>query len=843
MTSRRSIMESKCHAFQRDYDEIALEAVLEAYPKLKDHNLPWTGLRLTLNKYKGTYIGNTHETIESVVGEKSCEVLNTRPIYVDRDWAHEQTQTSDPDNVRHMQYNRLADNLTETGGFGSALPPHAQSAFDRYPNLGTAAQKFAKDKKSKHKKLSKKAPAFALAAKLALEHYQEHVDKSPWKTINQKMLLNSKARMTQFLAEVTSQNPDVVTLQEVDNFHANGEYCLKTRMELLGYAGVFAAKNSSNGLFGFNDGCAIFWDHRRFEQVGNARKFNFKEYKNDTKTETKISGQVGIYVRLKNVVTEKEFAVMSVHCKSGAGNPEQNRQLASVVCELRDLNIPLILGVDLNADYKKPEGEDKMDLLKNIGLKSAYVEKGIDINSTWQRRTTGQQPEKIKTKREDLVSIAKKIDHSFYSDEFEVKNVLKGATDEYMRTRFQNGGLLAGGNSSDHIFLVADYKMKDGAQDIKKPVVACETYDMDLFLPEGGWDVFVEEKSLFRRTNGEIYAAPALRKEDESFTLPQIRFRANTTKAHFCKSQLAGAVIGGAGGAAAGISVGLYSAIGASLTAFTGGLAPVVAGAGVLGALAVGGAHAVYQHQIWARNEYNINITKTTAVNRTYFTFDIEGKNGRSTIDYVKIKGKKILFGLSGGLTSRHVWLDNKLSNEHARRIGEFIQRHGFVANTPIEQKMDAHDKETAVKANEDDLLTHTEERKTDDNEPALNVIGEVIERKQRNEDQKVARKAAKEALKQEKAARKELKQRIKQKYEEEIAKEKEAKKKLIVYLYEKETLQMLIESRLNKHGMESNETEEAGDEVSDEQIEVERRRLGSSARSMERLIKLINDA
>merc|ERR1711964_698616 len=89
-----------------------------------------------------------------------------------------------------------------------------------------------------------------------------------WKKVNESILFNWKLNMDKLICEVLETKADVITFQEVDTFIAKGEYNLEERMADLGYAGVHRPKpGNGNGLFGYVDGPAIFWDNNKYERV------------------------------------------------------------------------------------------------------------------------------------------------------------------------------------------------------------------------------------------------------------------------------------------------------------------------------------------------------------------------------------------------------------------------------------------------------------------------------------------------------------------------------------------------------------------------------------------------
>merc|ERR1711964_440477 len=92
-----------------------------------------------------------------------------------------------------------------------------------------------------------------------------------------------------------------------------------------------------------------------------------------------------------------------------------------------------------------------------------------DLDSTWQRRCCGEQGEKVETKDGQLRTKNKAIDHSFYIGEFVPQAAMVLSDPLEIERRFNQGGLPAAGNSSDHIYVCVEYTL-DGDTTYKSKV-------------------------------------------------------------------------------------------------------------------------------------------------------------------------------------------------------------------------------------------------------------------------------------------------------------------------------------------------------------------------------------
>merc|ERR1711964_928472 len=125
-----------------------------------------------------------------------------------------------------------------------------------------------------------------------------------WNKVNTDILFNWKLNMDKLQCEVLETKADIITFQEVDTFRATDKlYNLQDRMAALGYEGIHQQKvGGGNGLFGYVDGPAIFWDANKFERAGPMKIITFDSKKGVTFADRKDNNprdrasQIGIMV-------------------------------------------------------------------------------------------------------------------------------------------------------------------------------------------------------------------------------------------------------------------------------------------------------------------------------------------------------------------------------------------------------------------------------------------------------------------------------------------------------------------------------------------------------------------
>jgi len=222
------------------------------------------------------------------------------------------------------------------------------------------------------------------------------------------------------LALILKQNPDVITLEELDHFDE-----FEKELGKLGYAGCFKPQAifrkgglnpsaAENG--GFPDGVAIFWNTTKLHLVGGCCSKPERSEDGTTCTNIgervhdyfkqinmefryangKAGKQVALAVHLKNKAG-KIFAVVAAHMKSGskpADLPDKKAQaleIAKLINQLQDAkhdgspqalkdlkmkgHVPVVFGCDFNSDpetkafraFKAAQGGGPVDEAPDVG--------------------------------------------------------------------------------------------------------------------------------------------------------------------------------------------------------------------------------------------------------------------------------------------------------------------------------------------------------------------------------------------------------------------------------------------------------------------------------------------
>merc|ERR1711964_747770 len=115
-----------------------------------------------------------------------------------------------------------------------------------------------------------------------------------------------------------------------------------------------------------------------------------------------------------------------------------------------------------------------------------------DLDSTWQRRCCGEQGEKVETKDGQLRTKTKAIDHSFYIGEFVPQAAMILSDPLEIERRFNQGGLPAAGNSSDHIYVCVEYTLDGDVSKVDKK------YKADL-------KAYKEQAEVVNKKSGNYY--------------------------------------------------------------------------------------------------------------------------------------------------------------------------------------------------------------------------------------------------------------------------------------------------------------------------------------------------
>jgi len=169
-------------------------------------------------------------------------------------------------------------------------------------------------------------------------------------------------RGLRIIEEIMKYDPDVITMQECDQFEFFKHY-------LRDYAGLFAPKKNSpcarvaaeTGLNLLSDGVALFYKTRDFKLVHH-RLFGKKGNERDKMDVPAIMAHLR---RIKeDQYEEKDFLVLSTHLKSTKsmeGELERLQQIQFLATEVllyqqTHFNLPIFIGCDLNAAPKEEKG-------------------------------------------------------------------------------------------------------------------------------------------------------------------------------------------------------------------------------------------------------------------------------------------------------------------------------------------------------------------------------------------------------------------------------------------------------------------------------------------------------
>jgi len=239
------------------------------------------------------------------------------------------------------------------------------------------------------------------------------------------------------LEEIVRNDPDVVTMEECDQFEFYLHY-----LSPLGFKGVFNPKSSSpcvkiakaNGIQLNADGVAIFYRSNTLT-VSDQQILKFgKKIENIQDIDVPAMSMV-----LTHQKTKKSFLIAVAHLKSTKDqNGEMIRlnQLQHLLPKLQDQKVPIFMGCDLNTsdgetysvvydsicfpDKLNPNDKDKPKMAK--GYKSGY---GLKLSSAYFESAIPEM--ELAAKAEPVFTTFKKrsggvvkhtIDYIFYQKEY-----------------------------------------------------------------------------------------------------------------------------------------------------------------------------------------------------------------------------------------------------------------------------------------------------------------------------------------------------------------------------------------------------------------------------------------
>ncbi|KAB7506094.1 Nocturnin [Armadillidium nasatum] len=249
--------------------------------------------------------------------------------------------------------------------------------------------------------------------------------------------LDWKSRRFRILEEILFYNPDIICLQEVDHFKF-----FERALKAQGFEGYFVPKPDSPCIYlpenNGPDGCALFYRSSRFELVELNTKI-LEVWKVQ-------SNQVAIMAVLRDIISGKEFVVLTTHLKARQGallaslRHEQGMDLLSFLEEFRQKRPSIVCG-DFNAEPNEPVYEVMTN--SNPKLSSAYarLNDGEELPySTWKIRGSGE--------------IKHNIDYIFFTED---QLTVEGGLD--MPTEMEIGPerVPSAAYPSDHFSLICDF--------------------------------------------------------------------------------------------------------------------------------------------------------------------------------------------------------------------------------------------------------------------------------------------------------------------------------------------------------------------------------------------------
>lgn len=238
-------------------------------------------------------------------------------------------------------------------------------------------------------------------------------------------------RFNLILKFISTYNPDVICLEEVDHFDQ-----IKEKLALDGYVGDFMLRTGSQ----VDHGVALFYKTAKFDLVET-----FKNYLHEESGEV---GSQGLLINLlKDKATKKQVLIGVVHLK--AKRPFHKRRLAQTKSALaifegistKHPNVPIIWGGDFNGEDN--ENFHKSILESNLSLKSSY------------ETVLGKEPDFTTWKIRPSYEERHTIDYIWFSEgKINAQDVLQPMTDDLVpESRYPSLD-----HPSDHILLCSDFK-------------------------------------------------------------------------------------------------------------------------------------------------------------------------------------------------------------------------------------------------------------------------------------------------------------------------------------------------------------------------------------------------
>jgi len=202
--------------------------------------------------------------------------------------------------------------------------------------------------------------------------------------------LPTPKRFNRILSIILRENPDVITLQELDHHYD----FFKPELRRMGYDGFFQPKHISKGAEwngGLPDGVAIFWNTQRIHKIkqvpvgwkdqngngtGSLTNAGVKKGKNNA-PDKDLTGQrakqVVMALHLQVIETKHDFLMMTAHVKSGEKTedlPAKVAQGAEVADIIANAGMPVIFACDFN---NRPGGDAHRSFFGQLAQRKTKV--------------------------------------------------------------------------------------------------------------------------------------------------------------------------------------------------------------------------------------------------------------------------------------------------------------------------------------------------------------------------------------------------------------------------------------------------------------------------------------
>merc|ERR1711964_105881 len=237
--------------------------------------------------------------------------------------------------------------------------------------------------------------------------------------------LPKPTRFGRILSVILQQNPDVITLQEIDHHY---DYFLP-QLQKMGYDGRFQPKHSSKGAEfngGLPDGVAIFWNTQKIDFIeqfpvgwngtGSLTNAGVKKGKGNAPDKDLTNTQAKQFVmalHLQMKETKQDFLMMTAHVKSGdkkADEPAkeaQGKEVAKIIAKYNKgpEKMPVIFACDFN---NRPGGIAHDSFIGQLTKKKTTVKSAYNQVGTW-RCPAGTTKFKGETLKGELTNDEEKI--------------------------------------------------------------------------------------------------------------------------------------------------------------------------------------------------------------------------------------------------------------------------------------------------------------------------------------------------------------------------------------------------------------------------------------------------